>query len=182
MQKWQLTSLFIKIFSSLPIILSISILSLPVNDLSLAKTATGSPSKEETYRLVSGRRAVACPPSVYHQNGSLRQVVNAYRIAYAKYNLKPVTIEYRLRNSSAKIQYLGKLKNTGSRFQILTSLSVGASSNNRSSAIIPCHLITPFPDTGNNDRLSAEDWEELTSWQQTIERIQILVSQKYPIQ
>jgi hypothetical protein len=89
--------------------------------------------KEKTHiqYTVTDRRANACIK--YHGGGSLRQLVSAYQLEYAKHKLTPVNIKYKPFDYGAEIRHPGKLKNSKQRFEIVTSLEVGASKNLNSS-------------------------------------------------
>jgi hypothetical protein len=132
-------------------------------------------------RIASKERANACARN--HNGGSLRQVVRAYQLAYTKYGLKPITIEYQPHDYGATIQYRGRMKNSKTGFEILTSLTVAASKDRNSPTgldklrIIIC---TPFPNTGNNNYYEADE-QEYKVLLQKINKIEALVSKKYPI-
>lgn len=196
MIKWRQTHLLTVMLFSLASVLFVRGWNWKTTALPLSKAIFTKPIADSTSITRVGRtnyifpsvllsqRANAC--TKYHRGRSLRQVVRAYQLAYAKYNLKPVTIKYERFDYGAQIQYLGKLRNTGSRFQVLTSFTIGASRDPHSSTgldntrIEICHLITPVPDTGQNDSLSTEDWEELARWYQKIYQIEAMISKKYP--
>lgn len=201
MRKWRQISLLGAIILSLAIALFVRGWNRKANTLLLSREIVTQPImkpiiRQATYSLeghtnsivssaLLSQRASKC--TKYHRGGSLRQVVRSYQLVYARYKLKPVTIKYERFDYGAEIQYLGRLKNTGSRFQVTTSLTVGASRDPHSltgidyTRIEICHNVDPFPNTGKIDSLSTEDWKEFSRLYDVTFEIQALISKKYPI-
>jgi hypothetical protein len=132
--------------------------------------------------IVSDGRANSC--TKYHSRGSLRQLVNAYKLAYAKYKLTPITIKYQPYDYGAEIQHPGRLKNSKQRFVIVTSLTVGASKEPNSSTgldykhINVCSALLPVD--GYIEYYEADE-KESKILEQKIYLIEAFVSKKYPI-
>jgi hypothetical protein len=132
--------------------------------------------------IVSDGRASAC--TKYHSGGSLRQLVSAYQLAYAKYKLTPATIKYQPFDYGAEIQHIGRLKNSKQRFRIVTSLDVGASKDPNSPTgldykhINVCTALLPVD--GYIEYYEVDE-RESKNLQQKLDLIEAFVSKKYPI-
>jgi hypothetical protein len=154
-------------------------------DKNITSTSFFSPvsqqAKESNNYVVSEGRARAC--TRYHSGGSLRLLVRAYQLAYAKYKLTPITIKYQPSDHGATIQHLGRLKKSKQRFQILTVLNEGLSKDpsgtiRRDNKHIDfCNAFLPF----DGYEYDEGDEQESKILQQKIDQIEAFVSKRYPV-